>query len=89
MSCADKTPISADKTPISADKTPISADKVLSVNERKIIEYLETNTNITNKQVQELCNIKDTASKNLLRNMVKKELLIAMGYKKFRRYCLK
>ena len=51
-----------------ADKTPIKgADKALSVNEKKVIEYLQANQAITNKMVQELCCIKDTASKNLLR----------------------
>ena len=79
----------ADKTPISADKVPISADKSLSSNEGKVIEYLQSNQVITNKLVQELCGIKDTASKNLLRKMVEKELLIAVGEKKSREYRLK
>ncbi|MGI6502308.1 MAG: ATP-binding protein [Anaerostipes sp.] len=85
----DKTPISADKVPISADKTPISADKSLSVNENKVMEHLQSNQAITNKMVQELCGIKDTASKNLLRKMVEKELLSAVGEKKSREYRLK
>ena len=72
-----------------ADKTPISADKSLSVNENKVIEYLQSNQAITNRAVQELCGIKDTASKNLLRKMVEKELLDAVGEKKAREYRLK
>ncbi|MDD3795044.1 MAG: hypothetical protein PHE06_03575 [Lachnospiraceae bacterium] len=65
------------------------ADKSLSVNENKVLEYLQSNQAITNKLVQELCGIKDTASKNLPRRMVEKELLIAVGEKKFREYRLK
>lgn len=72
-----------------ADKTPISADKSLSANEGKVIGYLQSNQAITNKLVQELCGIKDTASKNLLRKLVEKELLIAVGEKKSREYRLK
>lgn len=77
----------ADKVPISADKVPISADKILS-NEEKVIDYLKENDEITNKVVQELCGIKDTASKNLLRKMVEKKLLTAIGEKKSRVYKL-
>lgn len=86
----DKTSTSADKVPISADKVPIKgANKTLSANEKKVIEYLKTNQAITNKLVQQLCGIKDTASKNLLRKLVEKELLIAVGEKKSREYHLK
>ena len=75
---------------VDADKVPIKgADKALSINEKKVIEYLQSNQAITNKMVQELCGIKDTASKNLLRKMVEKELLIAVGEKKAREYHLK
>lgn len=87
---ANKASISADKVPISANKTAIKvADKSLSVNENKVIEYLQSNQAITNRVVQVLCGIKDTASKNLLRKMVEKELLFAVGEKKAREYRLK
>lgn len=82
-------PISADKQPISADKQPInSVDKKLVLNEEKVIAYLQEHLFITNRNVQELCGIKDTAAKNLLRKMVDKKLLVAIGEKKSRVYQL-
>lgn len=78
---------SADKTPINAEKVPINTDRILT-NEEKVLEYLKVHEEITNKIVQELCSIKDTASKNLLRKMVEKKLLIAIGEKKSRVYKL-
>jgi ATP-dependent DNA helicase RecG len=85
---ADKTPISADKTPISADKTPISADKTLSENEKIIVEYLESDYIITNQIARELIGLKETATKNLLKKMCEKQILVAKGDGRGRKYHL-
>lgn len=57
-------------------------------NEERVIEFLKENPTISNRDVQELCGIKDTASKNLLRKMVEKKILKAIGEKKSRVYQL-
>jgi ATP-dependent DNA helicase RecG len=90
----NKTPISDDKTPISDDKTPISDDKTgahkkineFSEDEIKVITYLKYNEYITNSIARELIGKKDTATKNLLNKLVKKEIIIAIGERKNRIY---
>lgn len=77
--------INADKTPINADKTPITNSEL----ERLIIEYLGKHKYITNKQVKDMYNVKDTRSKLVLRNLVLKNILLAEGANKNRIYILK
>lgn len=85
----DKVLNSADKVPINANKTREEHDKItLSSNGRKVLEYLQSNPMLTNKLVQELCGIKETASKNLLRKLVGRELIIPIGEKRTREYVL-
>lgn len=85
----EEKPISTDKVPIRADKTRGENDKItLSINERKALEYLQNNPRLTNRLVQELCGIKETASKNLLRKLAGKELIIPIGEKRAREYVL-
>jgi len=78
-------PLAYVKTPINADKTPINADKI----EKLIIEYLETNEYITNQIAKEMYDIKDTRCKTILRSLVERNILIAEGANKNRRYKLK
>ncbi len=94
LSDNNKTPINDDKMPISDDKTPISDDKTgthkkineFSVDEKKVITYLKDNEYITNSIARELIGKKDTATKNLLNKLVKKEIIIAIGERKNRIY---
>ena len=56
--------------------------------EKFIIEYLKNNEYITNKVLQDVCNIKDTKSKTILRNLVSREIILLEGANKNRRYKL-
>lgn len=78
----------ADKLPTSADKLPISADKLLTENEKLIVEYLEQHNSITNKIAREQIGLKETATKNLLKKMSEKQLIVAVGKGKGRHYIL-
>lgn len=79
-----KSEITADKSPIIADKLPINNTDI----EKFIIEYLKNNEYITNKVLQDVCNIKDTKSKTILRNLVSREIILLEGANKNRRYKL-
>lgn len=74
----------------SADKTPINADKIsVKLNiEKIIIEYLLKNEHITSKILKEEYNLKDTKAKEILRDMVSKNIIIAEGANKNRMYRL-
>ncbi|MFI3213030.1 MAG: ATP-binding protein [Eubacteriales bacterium] len=93
---ADKIEIGVDKGKDGADKPKLNTDIVLIgdvadeifSNEERVMAYLKENPSITNGDVQQLCGIKETASKNLLRKMVEKKLLKAIGEKKSRVYKL-
>ena len=76
----------ADKKPIKADKKPIKADK-----ERveSILEYINQNETITNKEARELLNLADSTTKRLLAQMVLDGLIEAIGENKNRKYILK
>lgn len=83
-----KLEVNAHKMPISADKMPISADKILSQNEKMIIEYLKQYNSITNKEAREQIRLKETATKNLLKMMCEKQVIVAIGKGKGRHYIL-
>ncbi|MFI3213034.1 MAG: winged helix-turn-helix transcriptional regulator [Eubacteriales bacterium] len=74
MDCADKLKSNTDIVSI-GDVT----DGILS-NEERVMAYLKENSSITNGDVQQLCGIKETTFKNLLRKMVEKKLLKAICF---------
>ncbi len=78
---ADKPPIKADKPPIKADKKP----KVIS-NLDKIIEYSKNNDYLTNKTVREIIGCSESTAKRLLKSLVEKNILSAVGELKTRKY---
>ncbi|MEG0326803.1 MAG: winged helix-turn-helix transcriptional regulator, partial [Cellulosilyticaceae bacterium] len=71
-----------------ADKMPISADKMLLENEKLIVEYLQEYDSITNKVAREQIGLKETATKNLLKKMCEKQVIVAIGKGKGRNYIL-
>lgn len=77
----------ADKQPISADKQPINKP-ILNQQEVSIINYISENGSISNSQGCELLDLKPTRIKGLLGNMVKRNLIEAVGEKKSRKYIL-
>ena len=74
--------------PIKTDKEPIKADK-LSKNEKKILDYISKNGEITNSDARDLLGLADSTTKRLLGSMVKKDLLSPVGERKSREYLLK
>ena len=83
----DKVPIDADKVSINADKTPIDYND-LSIDEIKIIEYLRLNEFITNSIARQLLNKKDTAVKGLFKKLMQKNIIKAVGERRYRKYKL-
>ena len=74
----------ADKKPIKADKKPIKAGR-----KEVIIEYVQENGAISNKEARELLGLADSTTKRILKEMVEEELLIVQGERKIRKYLLK
>lgn len=77
---SDKTRIgkSTDKEMESTDKVRKSTDKV-SDNQRKIIQYIEEKEIITNREVQQLLNVKDSRALKILKEMVEAGILKKEG----------
>ena len=73
-------------TDIIPDITDLYPD--MKPRETVVVEYLKTNSFITNKIVCDLLKISAEAAKKLLQSMVKKEMIIAEGENKGRRYKL-
>ena len=73
--------LKADKPPIKADKKP----KVIS-NLDKIIEYSKNNDYLTNKTVREIIGCSESTAKRLLKSLVEKNILSAVGELKTRKY---
>lgn len=67
-----------------ADKKPIKAER-----EEKIIQYLQTNETINNKEARELLGLADSTTKRILKEMVIENILIVEGERKTRKYLLK
>ena len=67
-------------------------DKVTDKNKEKIkslIEYLDQNNSINNKEAQNLLNISESAAKRFLNKLVKENILEAVGEYKARKYIKK
>lgn len=74
----EKVRISTDKAKKGTEKVRISADK-LTDNQRKIIQYIEEKGTITNKEVRNLLNVKDSRALKVLRGMVDAGILKKEG----------
>jgi len=81
----DKTVIPVDKTLIPVDRT---VDKTLSENERKVLKYLKENGVIVSKTVKEITGLSATSSRDLMKKLTIKRLVVAVGEKKNRKYRL-
>lgn len=77
-----------DKTKKSTDKVRISTDK-LNLSQQKIIEYLSENKKITNKQVQELLDIKDSGALKTMKKLMELDIVERHGKLKGSYYVLK
>lgn len=77
---------STDKKPESTDKIRICTDK-LTDNQKRIIQYIEEKGVITNKEVQNLLNVKDSRALKILKEMVEAGILKKEG--KLRGTCYK
>lgn len=77
---SDKTRIgkSADKVMEGTDKVRISTDK-LTDNNKKIIEYIEDRGATTNREVQNLLNVKDFRALKVLKELVEAGVLRKEG----------
>lgn len=84
---ADGVTIDADRVPINADRTPIDYNN-LSADEIKIIEYLKLNEFITNSVARQLLDKKDTAVKKLFKKLTTKNIIKAVGERRYRKYTL-
>ena len=82
----EKVRISTDKMPGSTEKVRISTDK-LTGNQKKIIQYIEEKGVITNREVQNLLNVKDSRALKVLKEMVEVGVLKKEG--KLRGTCYK
>lgn len=89
---------SGDKVLITDDKSIQSVDSLrekygkgveLSEKEIRIIEYLGRNEFITNGIARDLLQIGTTAARNYLNGLVEKDILMASGERRGRRYVLK
>jgi Penicillinase repressor. len=60
----------------------------LSIDEIKIIQFLQDNEFINNTKVRELINKKETTAKTLLGKLVAKNIIEPIGEKRNRRYRL-
>lgn len=76
-----------DEEPISADKTPINFSD-LSDDEIRVVEYLRSNQFINNTIVRELTNKKDTTAKVILKKLVDKNIIEAVGERRNRKYII-
>ena len=75
----------ADKKPIKTDK---KADKIL-LRQRLILDYIEENGFITNKEAREILGLADSTTKRFLKYMVETNLLLEKGQRKSRKYIRK
>ena len=75
----------ADKKPIKTDK---KADKIL-LRQRLILDYIEENGFITNKEAREILGLADSTTKRFLKYMVETNLLLEKGQRKSRKYIKK
>ena len=89
--CADpdKTPINPDKTPINPDKTPINTN-VSSRSDRDalVVGYVIRHGEASNADIAELLGLGSDRTKEILRDMVGRGLLVKEGDRKATRYRL-
>ncbi len=88
MESTDKVRKSADKEMESTDKVRKSTDK-LNDSHKKIVKYIEEKGTITNKEVQELLNVKDSRALKILKELVETGFVIKEGKLKGSYYKLK
>ena len=75
--------------PNSAEKIPNSAEKILNYQEKIIVEYLKENQKIDIYTAQKLLNVKERRAREILSNLVKKNILEKVGKTKGSFYILK
>jgi len=84
---------SAEKTPNNAEKTPNSAEKLLTLikneQEEKIVKFIIKSKKIKVKQAEKLLNLKESRTREILRNLVKRGILEKVGKTKGSYYILK
>ncbi len=61
----------------------------LTVSQEKVLDYLEENEYITNKEVQDLLGVKESRALKILRSLVEEEILAKGGKSRNSYYVLK
>lgn len=69
------------------DKVWISTDN-LTISERKVVEYLAQNEQVTNRQIQELLGVKDSRALKVLKELVAKKIVVKRGKQRESYYIL-
>lgn len=77
------------KVAISSDKVAINGDWKLTEHEKRILEYLQVNQEISNADAREIIGLSAAGVRKVLRKMVEKEILSETGKNRNRRYFLK
>ena len=67
-------------------KTEIKKRKILEVQIQKIMEFFETNDELTRSELEKLLNIKESRARDLLRYLVKNDMLQKIGATRNIRY---
>ena len=67
-------------------KTEIKKRKVLEVQIQKIMEFFETNDELTRLKLEKLLNVKESRARDLLRYLVKNDMLQKIGATRNIRY---
>lgn len=73
----------ADKGPIKADKKPIGIER-----KEIILEFVESNGSISNKEARELLGLAESTTKRFLKEMVNEGALSIIGERKTRKYVI-
>lgn len=63
------------------DSAGLAPDNIedISENEKKIIEFINTNSKISTIQVMEIAGVKERRAREILRNLLNKNLIIRRG----------
>ena len=67
-------------------KTEIKKRKILEVQIQKIMEFFETNNELTRLKLEKLLNVKESRARDLLRYLVKNDMLQKLGATRNIRY---
>lgn len=73
------------KVAISSDKVAINGDGKLTEHEKRILEYLQENKEISNGDAREIIGLSAAGVRKILRKMVEKEILSETGGNRNRR----